>query len=40
MSQTTEQPIVISTTMKIAVSAAHIVLRCQGVGYPFTGGRY
>jgi hypothetical protein len=31
--QISEQAIVISTTMKIAVSVAHIVLRCQGVGY-------
>src|ERR1700750_2584325 len=31
--QTTEQPIVMRTTMKNAVSAAHIVFRCQAVGY-------
>src|SRR5712671_2910727 len=31
--QTTEHPIVIRTTTKIAVSAAHIVLRCHWLGY-------
>ena len=31
--QMTEHAVVIRTTMKNAVSAAHIVLRCQGVGY-------
>jgi hypothetical protein len=31
--QITEQTIVINTTMNTAVSAAHIVLRCQTVGY-------
>ena len=37
--QMTEHAIVISTTMKTAVSVAHIVLRCQGVGYFVIRGR-
>jgi hypothetical protein len=31
--QMDEQAIVIRRTMKTALSAAHIVLRCQAVGY-------
>ena len=34
--QTTVPTMMKSTTTKIAVSEAHIVLRCQGVGYFFT----